>query len=141
MFRNILCPIDFDPVSLGVLNAALELAREHHGKVHLLYVVPMPLESFGEPVPLEPFNPPEHEALKRLEELASSRIKDRAAYDVMVASGDPATEILRAADNPEIDVVIMATHGRKGLRRLVLGSVAERIVRESSRPVLTIRAA
>ncbi len=139
MFQNILCPVDFDPVSLSVLDAAADLARANHGKLHLLYVVPIPRESFGEPVPLEQYSPPEHEARQQLERTAAEQIKQRALYDVAVASGDPAMEILNAAASPEIDVVVMATHGRKGLKRLVLGSVAERVIRESPRPVLTIR--
>jgi nucleotide-binding universal stress UspA family protein len=53
--------------------------------------------------------------------------------------GDPAKAILRAADELKVDSVVMATHGRKGLGRLILGSVAERVVRESPRPVLTVR--
>ncbi len=139
MFQNILCPVDFDPVSLSVLDAAAELARANHGKLHLLYVVPVPRESFGEPVPLEQFSPPEHEARQRLERLAAERLKEPALYEVAVSSGDPAMEILSAAASPAIDVVMMATHGRRGLKRLVLGSVAERVIRESPRPVLTIR--
>lgn len=139
MFQNILCPVNFDPISLSVLDAAVDLARANHGKLHLLYVAPMPRESFGEPIPLEQFSPPEHEARQQLERMAAERIKERAPYDVAVASGDPAMEILNAAADPGIDVVVMATHGRKGLKRLVLGSVAERVIRESPRPVLTIR--
>ncbi len=141
MFRKILCPVDFDENALSALDTAIELAREHSGIVHLFHVVAAPMETIGQPLEFEPFRAAAEPTKQRLEEIAKERIGDRAQYDVIVVAGDPATEILREAGGPEVDVVVMATHGRTGLRRLVLGSVAERVVRESPRPVLTVRGA
>ncbi len=59
--------------------------------------------------------------------------------ELMVELGEPAESILRTQKNLGMDVIVMATHGRKGLRRFVLGSVAERVVREARCPVLTLR--
>ena len=61
-------------------------------------------------------------------------------YETLVISGDPAERVLETARGLAADLIVMGTHGRKGLSRLVLGSVAERVVRESPVPVLTVRA-
>jgi nucleotide-binding universal stress UspA family protein len=61
-------------------------------------------------------------------------------YETLVTRGDPAEQVLNAARSLEADLIVMGTHGRKGLSHLVLGSVAERVVRESPVPVLTAHA-
>ena len=58
-------------------------------------------------------------------------------HEMLVISGDPAEQVLNTARGLDADLIVMGTHGRKGLSHLVLGSVAERVVRESSVPVLT----
>ena len=58
--------------------------------------------------------------------------------EIVVAEGAPATVILEAAEQHQVDSIVMATHGRSGIRRFVLGSVTERVVRGSSRPVLAV---
>ena len=67
------------------------------------------------------------------------KIKGKARYQVEVMMGDPGVEILQAAKRQGADLIVMATHGRKGLRHLVLGSVAEHVVREAPCPVLTVK--
>jgi len=65
-----------------------------------------------------------------------------ARYEIYTQiGGEPANAILKAVEELGVDSVVMPTHGRKGIGRLILGSVAERVVRESPRPVLTVRAA
>jgi nucleotide-binding universal stress UspA family protein len=133
-FKRILCPIDFDPNSLAALRLAAELAQERKATLHLLHVVALPS---GPEVAL-PFAKMEAAARTRLERTAR-QIKIKARYEVEVVLGDPGVEVLQVAKHVGADLIVMATHGRKGLRHLLLGSVAEAIVRSAPCPVLTIR--
>jgi nucleotide-binding universal stress UspA family protein len=133
--RKILCPVDFDPSSILALRHAAALARESNGKLYMLHVVPTPP---GPEVSLD-FNKLEGRARTRLERLARTKVGADADWEVHVRSGPPALEVVRAAEGLGADLIVMTTHGRKGLRHLVLGSVAERVVREAPCPVLTMR--
>jgi len=134
-FKKILCPMDFDKNSLPALRLASELAEEGKAKLCLLHVVAM---AFAPEVAL-PFGKIEAAARTKLERLARQRVGGKASYEVNVMVGDPAIEILQAAKRWHPDLIVMATHGRTGLRHLVLGSVAERVVRAAPCPVLTVR--
>jgi nucleotide-binding universal stress UspA family protein len=134
-FKKILCPVDFDPNSLGALQLASELAQEGEAILNVVHVVAMPP---GPEVAL-PFGEMETTARRRLERLVRQKIKGKARYQVEVMMGDPGVEILQAAKRQGAHLIVMATHGRKGLRRLILGSVAEHVVREASCPVLTVK--
>jgi universal stress protein A len=134
-FKKILCPVDFDQNSALALRLASELAQERKAILHLLHVVAMPP---GPEVALS-FAKMEAAARTRLERLARQKVNGKARYEVEVMMGDPGVEVLQAAKRLGADLIVMATHGRKGLRRLVLGSVAERVVREASCPVLTVK--
>ena len=134
-FRKILCPVDFDPNSLLALRLATELAQERTATLHLLHVVAMPP---GPEVAL-PFGKMETTARTKLERLARQKVDGKVRYQVEVMMGDPGVEILQAAKRQGADLIVMATHGRKGLRHLVLGSVAEHVVREAPCPVLTVK--
>jgi nucleotide-binding universal stress UspA family protein len=134
-FKKILCPVDFDENSPLALGLACELAQKRKATLYVLYVVEIP----PGPEVAVPFDKMEGQARKKLEEMARQKINEKAPYEVRVTSGDPSVEILRAAERIGSDLIVMSTHGRKGLRRFVLGSVAERVVREASCPVLTIR--
>ena len=133
-FKKILCPVDFDANSLVALRLASELARDRNATLRLLHVVAMPP---GPEVAL-PFGRMEATARAKLERLARQRIRGKAAYDIDIMMGDPGVEVLLAAKRWGADVIVLATHGRKGLRHLVLGSVAEQVVREAPCPVLTV---
>jgi universal stress protein A len=134
-FDKILCPVDFDPNSLLALQLASELAQERGATLHLLHVVAMPP---GPEVAL-PFGKMETAARSKLERIARQKVNGKALYEVEVLMGDPAVEVLQAAKRLGANLIVMATHGRRGLRRLVLGSVAEHVVREAPCPVLTVK--
>jgi universal stress protein A len=129
-FRKILCPVDFDQNSLAAVSIAAELAREHNATLHLLHVLDPEAFSFGKI---------ESAAQIKLERISRQKLKAGTRYEILVMPGDPAVEALQMAVKLGIDLVVMATHGRKGFRRLVLGSVAERVVREAQCPVLTVK--
>jgi len=132
-FKKIFCPVDFDANSLVALRLASELA-ERNATLRLVHVVAMPP---GPEVAL-PFGRMEATARTKLERLARQSIGGKARYEVDIMMGDPGIEVLLAAKRWGADVIVLATHGRKGLRHLVLGSVAEHVVREASCPVLTV---
>jgi universal stress protein A len=129
-FSKILCPVDFDQSSLAAVRVAADLAWERNANLHLLHVLDREAFSFGKI---------ESAARTKLERISRQKLKAGTRYELLVMIGDPAVEVLQAATRLGIDLIVMATHGRKGLRRLVLGSVAERVVREAQCPVLTVK--
>ncbi len=137
--RGMLVPVDFSGPSMAGLEAARLLARKWNCQVDLLCVDQNPPLAMmaadarigGEPA-LEKF----HEALlARLEE--SGRNLPRSG--ARVVEGDPAHEIGRGVMFSGADLIVMGTHGRKGLKRWILGSVTEAVVHSASVPVLTVR--
>ena len=138
LFRRVLCAIDFSEHSLAALDLALKIAQRNDAMLYLLNVAPMPAGAAGfQPVPMDPYPYLEKDGRKRLEKVARERIPTAVRYETIVVSGDPAELVLNAARNLDTDLIVIGTHGRKGLSHLVLGSVAERVVRESPKPVLT----
>ncbi|MDO8432617.1 MAG: universal stress protein [Candidatus Binatus sp.] len=138
LFRKILCPIDFAEHSLAALEVALQLAQQNDAALHLLSIAPTPAGAAGfQPVPMEPYPYVEKDMRQQLDNLARERIPPTTRCETHVVSGDPAERVLAAARDLGVDLIVMGTHGRKGLSHLVLGSVAERVVRESPVPVLT----
>jgi nucleotide-binding universal stress UspA family protein/CBS domain-containing protein len=137
-FRNILCPVDFDDSSMYALESAAELARQSDGTVFVLHVVPMIVPPLGMPVYVQLYEGQRQAAVTKLEEIARKRLAG-LKYELVTEMGDPAPVILRTATRAGADLVVMATHGRRGFSRLFLGSVAEMVLRESKCPVLTVR--
>ncbi|HZO80877.1 MAG TPA: universal stress protein [Candidatus Binataceae bacterium] len=138
-FRKILCPIDFTQHALGALAVARDLAQDNGATLHLLHVARVPSRDMDVPLPFGADPRWERAARRKLERMAAERLQGMVAYQIHVVSGTPDVDVLRMAKELDADLIVMATHGRKGLSHLVLGSVAERVVREASCPVLTIR--
>ena len=138
LFRNILCPVDFDANSPFALEDAGKIALETGGRIFLSHVVPWTVAS----VPIdasEVLAELKQSATARLRQLVKEKLDARIPVEIVVTvAADPGAETVRLAKELKADVVIMATHGRKGLSHLVLGSVAERVVRQSPCPVLTM---
>lgn len=136
--KKILCPVDFDPNSISALKLGWRLAREYRAAVSLLHVVPLPFEPSE--VPVEAPTPEwEQDTLAQLAKVAAENLGAKARCKLVVRRGDPALAILEVEKELRPDLIVMATHGRTGLSHMVLGSVAERTVRESTVPVLTVR--
>jgi nucleotide-binding universal stress UspA family protein len=142
LFRKILVPHDFSAHATGALRVAAALAKEHRGRLIVLHVLPpYPVAAVGmaEGVVLPP--PPNtlSEVRQKLEAIVGKVLSGRGAPKATcrVEVGDPAQRIVEAAS--AADSVVMATEGRTGLSHLLIGSVAEKVVRHSPRPVLTLR--
>src|SRR5262245_28523436 len=140
--KNILVPFDFSEYSEQALRYGLELARKFDATLYLLHVVqdPMTQSYAGEVLTLPPVEVVDQWVLDAGEKLAA-RVPplDASRVRVRAVVGSPYSEILGFAEDEEIDLIVMGTHGRGGVSHLLLGSIAERIVRRSPCPVLTVR--
>ncbi len=143
LFRRILVPHDFSGAAGRALKEAVGLAATHQGKLIVQHVIvpfymptELPFGLAGDTIP----NPTSFipEMTKRLETLVKKAVGTSGVkYTVRVEVGEPSTAIIEASRGA--DVIIMATHGRSGLAHLLIGSVAEKVVRHATTPVLTIR--
>lgn len=140
-WKKISCAVDFADPSRVALEEAADLARRFEGELTLVHV-------------LAPPPPAASEVLVSSREIAKMVAEDDAAKLAAwraeaerrsgrparscVLSGDPAAEIVRHALEERCDLVVVGTHGRTGLKRLVLGSVAERVARQAPCPVLVV---
>jgi nucleotide-binding universal stress UspA family protein/CBS domain-containing protein len=134
-FRSVLVPIDFDEGAGAALAFARQITESNRATLHLLHVLSIM------PVPGEPKSDLARQiedARKALQELAGLHL-DGLPYQVLIRSGDVVKTIVEAAQADNADLILMPTHGRRGLPRWVLGSVAERVVRNALCPVLTFR--
>ena len=142
ILNRILVAIDFSADSEPALDAALDLARRNDGRVTLLHVCqppPYSTPNYGMFVP----SPDELAdvligARQALVEYKKRCAAKGATVDTALVTGPPAEEIVRYATVHDFDLVVVGSHGRRGFRRFVLGSVAEAVVRTADRPVLTV---
>lgn len=139
-FHTILHPTDFSERSQYAFELACMLTRDHGSRLVLLHVTTPPMiTAYGQTVvPLDSARL-HQEAEAQLERLEVPHADVRA--ERRLVEGAPAAEVLRIAQEIAADVIVMGTHGRTGLRRLMMGSVAEQVVREATCPVLTVSAA
>ncbi len=163
-FTHVLVPTDFSEPATHALRYAIEEATLHHARVTFLHVLPPHAETdvyfvTGAPVPgpqagLDPVaagplgaHPPaqptvvrhdyNEEALTQLHDLIPDAF--HGTWEVEIAAGHPADTIVRVAHERHADLIVMGTHGRTGLQHVLLGSVAEKVVRLAPCPVLTVR--
>jgi nucleotide-binding universal stress UspA family protein len=140
IFHRILCPIDFDDNSIAALDLACKLATQNDARVYLMHADAFPIGATEITVPADPVPAWEEGSLAKLNEIAAARIPQGLSHEVVTRSGAPAEQIVRAVLELNIDLIVMATHGRQhsAIRHLLMGSVAESVVRESSCPVMVL---
>jgi nucleotide-binding universal stress UspA family protein len=139
-----LCPLDFDENSAHALQHAAALARQSGGLLLLLHVIqinPLVAQGAAEGFAGKELYDTQVEAARRQLEETAERIAPNVKCEITVEIGEPGALIVEAVTRLGADLLVMATHGRRGLKRLVLGSVAERVARESIVPVLIVRSA
>jgi nucleotide-binding universal stress UspA family protein len=141
LFEKILCAVDFDQSSAVVLHFAREIAEQNAATLCVLHVTPLPLNATEfSPIPMDPYPVWEKTARVELEKLVAAHLKGRGvAYKIDTRSGEAADGILTQAEEMDADLIVLATHGRKGVSHFLIGSVAERVIRRSPRPVLVVR--
>jgi len=141
-FKKLLFPIDFSDVSPKMAPWALTVAKKFSAEIHLLFVA-RKLEHLSSlnvaQVTIESFeNTVIRGAEEKIEEFANTHFQAYSACKTMVVLGDAAEEILNYVKSEEIDLIVIGTHGRKGMERILFGSVAERVIKMSPVPVMSI---
>ena len=139
--KRVLCAVDFSQGSDRAVAKACEIARRFDEELELIHVYPLP------PLPI-----PEDKGLSRktiglvsdgapekLEQLKADLSAQGVRCKASLIGGDPAQVLIECAELPDVEMLVMGCHGRTGVRRLVMGSVAEHVVRRAIAPVLTVR--
>ena len=136
--KKILVPVDFSSGSEAALDLAAALSRDTGAKLLITYVQVPPLSTGGgEFMYIEP-GPPTEEIRARLETVLPQDSKISVEHRLL--NGDPADCIVKLAEDEKVDFIVMGTHGRRGLTRILMGSVAELVVRWAKCPVVTVKA-
>ena len=138
--ETILVPIDFSEPANQALRYACELAVRFKARLFLLNVVqPLAVDVPYAGAMSDELLHPETGARNQLDELEVPQSEKIESIEREVRSGPPFVEIVRYARERNVDLIVMGTHGRSGLSHALLGSVAEKVVRKASCPVLTVR--
>jgi nucleotide-binding universal stress UspA family protein len=140
-FRHILIPVDFEPSSKHALEVGTNLAAKFESRLTVLHAWDAPPYVYaGLPyLSANVWSGMEQAAKEQLDTTLAEVQKRMPRAEAMLVRGPAAFEILSAIERAKVDLVVIGTHGRRGLNRVLLGSVAERVVRGSSVPVLTVR--
>jgi nucleotide-binding universal stress UspA family protein len=136
--EKIFVPTDFSPCSQEAIAYAVFLAGQLNATILLTHV----LEPISYPIDFAMIEYADYDQMKTvqaLDRIARSWRQKGIQIETHLFKGDPVTEIVKKAKDLECDLIVMGTHGRTGMAHLMMGSVAERIVRTSSVPVLTVR--
>jgi universal stress protein A len=135
--HTILHPTDFSPRAECALQLACALARDYGARLVLLHVAPSPPLTYGEgvmPVDTGAYLREARDQLAALQ-LPADNVRAERRFE----SGEPALEIVRVAKDLKADLIVMGTHGRSGLSRILMGSTAEKVLRQATCPVLTMK--
>jgi nucleotide-binding universal stress UspA family protein len=140
-YKRILCPVDFSDISARVLQIAADLAKRFGADLHVIHVFQLPA-SVLEEVYEDPTNMEEEIRQRRhdkLNEFVQETKKPNVKITTGVYEGVPDVEIITSARENQADMIVMGTRGKTGLSHVLLGSVAERVIRNAEVPVLTVR--
>jgi nucleotide-binding universal stress UspA family protein len=136
--KKVLVPVDFSENSKKILEAANYLSRMCEADLNVVFVVQSFDDYSGFFVPHMPVAKFEEEMVQAAEQKMGKFLEGQKNIKSKVLVGDVAEEIIRHAEESNMDMIIMGTHGYKGLEKVMFGSVAEKVVRSSPCPVLTI---
>lgn len=140
--KRILVPTDFSVCSDAAMKYARALCEAFQAQLHLMHVIQDP---YTQPWAAEAFPTPLGEMLEQWQQQARERLAtllpadDRAGATIATVVGSPYYEIVRYATEHQVDLIVIGTHGRGPLGHMLLGSVAEKVVRKAPCPVLTVR--
>lgn len=137
-FRHILVPTDFSEPAKEALDCALDLAEKFEAKISLLHVFEMPAFIYATDIYM-PTADLECRAGDALRDVAAEAKARWPKVEPLLAEGMPWERIVGVAKDSDVNLIVMGTHGRHGIARALLGSIAEKVVRMSEVPVLTVR--
>ena len=138
-YKKILFATDFSPASDAALQYATSLTRDSGALLLIVHVEEPPLPYTGGEMYFTPPEYPNPEVRRMLHAIVPPDATIR--YEHRLEMGDAAEEIVRVAGEEAVDLIVIGTHGRTGLRHLLMGSVAETVMRHASCPVLTLKQA
>ena len=144
VIKKILLPTDFSEGAEAVLSYVLSLAKKYDAHIDILHVI----HEFGDMtdfyVPHISYDVMEKEmeeaARKNMENFCRENVEGKAGFKIHTRKGPPFLEIINAARELDSDLIVMGTHGRTGIDHILFGSTAEKVVRKSPIPVMTVRA-
>lgn len=143
--KKILVATDFSPGAVAALHQGLVLADKFVAQLLLLHVIHDPAEAPGfyssKKAGKKVFRNMEEAAVKMMEEFVGAHLKKKMKIKIetRVVPGLPAERIVHCASKEKADMIVMGTHGRNGLKRLMIGSVADKVIRSASCPVLVVK--
>jgi len=138
--RTILHPTDFSEPSANAFRMACALARDYSANLIVLHVLQRPILHYAGVMTAPPPTPTPEERQAAIHKLHAVDPTDRLiAVEHLFEEGDPATGILQTARERRCDLIVMGSHGRSGLGRVLMGSVAENVLRGAVCPVLTVK--
>ena len=142
-FKTILFATDFSESSDYAFQYAYSLAKKFNARLLMVHVINEPVDLRGFYVPHISFEKLEEEieegAQKMMEKFCRTHIRDYDNFESIIVPGIPYDEIIKKATDNSADLIILGTHGRTGLDHVLFGSTAEKVVRKSPVPVMTIR--
>ncbi len=137
-FKRLLAPIDFDSSSIKALELAAKLAKQNDGTVFILHIVPVDMDVSGMPQYVDLIKRQESLDRDKLTAIAKQQLAE-VKWEILDEMGSPADVISEVATRMAADLIVMVTHGRRGLARLVEGSIAEKVLRNAPCPILAVR--
>lgn len=144
-YKKVLFCTDFSENSDLAFSYAFGISRRDGGALYIMHVMPYPnnyphyIEGYLSSEEWEKVEKASREAIdKSFEYMYLSKIKDKSSVFVITRSGREDEEVIGFAKEEKIDIIVVGTHGRTGIKHALLGSVAERIIRQSSVPVLVV---
>ena len=142
-FKTILFATDFSECSDYAFEYAFSLAKKCDARLLIVHIISEPVDLRGFYVPHISFDKLEEEieagARKMMEKFCRTRLKDFTNYETFIVPGIPYDEIIKKGVEKNADLLVMGTHGRAGLDHVLFGSTAEKVVRKSPLPVMTVR--
>jgi nucleotide-binding universal stress UspA family protein len=140
--KNILCAVDFSEISPRVASYTETLAKALNAKVHVIFVAPNLEEHSDFDFSLPEMKNFVGEIITNSDKIINTFIQENlSTVDAVgkVLEGETTDKILNFSESENIDLIIMGTHGRRGVKKIIFGSVAEKVVKSAKVPVLTIR--
>jgi universal stress protein A len=142
-FSTILVAVDFSDSSDNAFQMAMSMALKYSARLIILHVINEPIDLRGFYVPHISFEKLEEEieegAEKMMQSFCRQHISDFTDFETLIVPGMPYEQILEQAEKKAAELIVLGTHGRAGLDHVLFGSTAEKVVRKSILPVLTVR--
>ena len=140
-FKKILCGTDFSDSSYHALEYGLRFAKSSDGILVVVHLVHVPAgDLIGEQSYTLNFEEVRAQMQAMLDDLHKTRLQSYPNAELLVDFGDPAQQLIKLATDRDMDLIVTSTHGRSGLSHLIMGSVAEKIIRHAPCPVFVVRA-